>query len=222
MGLTIGYKISTNITPEALIESLQTIRSACMDLPFEEVGEVKRIQITQDIIDTWGELQTKYSWPNNTEKNLAFRDAEMKRLGVSTWEMIEYTCGHWEPGEIISLNLWPGQGCESANFIFVKVKSDADYKCHSFCKTQFSENFVTHHLLVIKILDMFKEMGFDIEVNDEGEFWETRDLRKLAKNINEYTDLLSSLFKICQSQEKICGTSVKSPIETCKNYMKVE
>ena len=63
----------------------------------------------------------------------------------------------------------------------------------SFCKTQYANdarlggwaNFVKAHLSVVAVLDCAKLLGFEVDVQDEGAFWETRDLRVLAEHMGE-------------------------------------
>jgi hypothetical protein len=230
MGLTIHYKVEFQGTARQLQTKLQQIKSACLDLPFEEVGQVKCVKITPDHIKIFKWLQGMLSYPNNGRDNLKMRDLIMDMLGVQTQQMIELGIWHdegnrswqeYEPTTIVSLALWPGEGCESCDLNF--YKRGKVFVCHSFCKTQYATRFVDCHLLVIKLLDMLKEAGFKLNVNDEGNYWETRDLEVLAKNINDYTVLLGSVFgclkQICrESGQKL---SVESPIESCKNLVVV-
>lgn len=232
MGLTIHYNIEFTGTAKQLQAKLEKIRQACMDLPFEQVGEkVKTVKITQKIIDAWNGLQDKYTYPYNTDENLENRDKEMEKLGVTTWQMIESEKMGTQIGEIrekakpttvVSLYLWPGKGCESTELNF--YKKDGKFVCDSFCKTQYAEHFVQCHLLVIQLLDMLKTEGFTmVDIDDEGEYWETKDISVLAKNINESTALISSVLGGLQS--KIKGKTemtIEAPIEKCQNYMKVE
>ena len=89
MGLTIHYNIEFNGTAKQLQAKLEKIRQKCSDLPFEQVGKVKTTKITKKIIDTWSMLQKKYTYPNNTDENIAKRDLIIKNLGVTTWQMVE-------------------------------------------------------------------------------------------------------------------------------------
>lgn len=78
-------------------------------------------------------------------------------------------------------------------------------------------------MLVIKLLDMVQAAGFKVDASDEGKYWETRDLGVLAKNINDYTVLVSGVFdslkQACDESEQ--NLSVQSPIEHCKNLVAV-
>ena len=71
----------------------------------------------------------------------------------------------------------------------------------SFCKTQFANdprcggfnNFVKSHVSVLAILEHMQGLGFNVNVSDEGHFWDTRKLEMLAKNIGEYDAGLAAL-----------------------------
>lgn len=230
MGLTINYTIEFQGTARQLQTKLEQIKSACLDLSFEEVGEVKCVKITRNHIKIFEWLQVMLSYPNNERDNLKMRDLIMDMLGVQTWQMIELGIWHHEgnqsrqehkPTTIVSLALWPGEGCESCDLNF--YKRGKVFVCHSFCKTQYATHFVDCHLIVIKLLDMVQAAGFKVDVSDEGSYWETRDLSVLGKNINDYTALISGVFdslkQSCSESEQ--NLSVQSQIEHCKNLVVV-
>jgi hypothetical protein len=43
------------------------------------------------------------------------------------------------------------------------------------------------------MLDIAKELGFAVKVDDEGDFYKTRDLAVLAKNLGDYNTLVASV-----------------------------
>jgi hypothetical protein len=71
----------------------------------------------------------------------------------------------------------------------------------SFCKTQYAndprlggwDNFQRAHLSVCAILEHLDRIGFKVHVNDEGHFWEKRDLAALANEIGEWDAMLAGL-----------------------------
>lgn len=230
MGLTIHYTVEYDGTSKQLRKKLEKVRQACRDLPFEEVGEkVETVRITRDTIKIWDWLQEKLSYPDNTQDDLNMRNLIMKKLGVTTWRMVEL--GEWKeegnrhwkvvkPTTMVSLYLWPGEGCESAELNFQKIRGK--FRSKSFCKTQYAEQFVKCHMLVVQLLDMMKAEGFEVDVYDEGQYWETRDMKVLAKNINESTAVISSVLGGLKSAAKEKGMVVDAPITECQNYMKVD
>lgn len=230
MGLTIHYTVKFDGTAKQLQKKLERIRQSCLDLPFEEVGEkIETVNITRDIIETWDRLQEMLTHPNNSQDNIAKRDMIMEKLGVTSWRMVELGESrqegnrYWKevrPTTMVSLYLWPGEGCESSELNFQRIRGK--FVCESFCKTQYSEQFVNCHLLVIQLLDMLKAEGFDVDVYDEGEYWETRDMKVLAKSINEFTALLSDVAGGLQAAAQQNGMILEATIEKCQNYMKVD
>lgn len=68
----------------------------------------------------------------------------------------------------------------------------------SFCKTQYASNvsvehFLKCHLLVVRMLDAIRGLGVDIEVSDEGHYWETRDVETLLRSVGEYNELVAGI-----------------------------
>jgi len=59
-------------------------------------------------------------------------------------------------------------------------------------------------------------------VFDEGEYWQTKDLKVLARQINKYTSLLSSFSDQLKEFSKNTGMTYKAEIDKCKNIMKIE
>ena len=226
MGLTVHYTINFNGTQKRLIDKLGTIRNACLDLPFEEVGVVETTKITKNHIKVFNWLQSN-EIPNNTDKNLEMRNLILQMIGTNIEQMIQLgewkheDKRHWKeqkPTTIVQLPLWPGEGCEASDLIF--EKRGKQWICSSFCKTQYATNFVQCHLLVINLFDMLKNEGFEVDIYDEGDYWETRDLKVLGENINESTAMISSM---AETFKKHFGAkNMEAPIDNCKNYMKTE
>ena len=53
-------------------------------------------------------------------------------------------------------------------------------------------------------------------------FWETRDYKILAENINDYTNLLNSISGQLKKAVKGIDMSFKAEIDKCQNFMKVK
>ena len=221
MGLTIHFEASIPIT-ENIIKKLQAVRQKCMDLPFEEVSDVKHQHITKEDIVFYRGLQRRFNYPFNSIENLKHRDQLLEERGLDTWTMIMVDeKKHPQDYETATLDLWAGEGCEGTNLIFSKKRKY--WRCKGFTKTQYAEQFVKCHLLVIRALDLLKEQGFEVKVKDEGHYWKTRDLEVLAQNINDYTTLIKNLFGTITTQlESNNDIKIVAPIEGCENYMVVK
>lgn len=115
---------------------------------------------------------------------------------------------------LIGFTCQPGEGCEPMN-IFVGTYPDGilvdgespqagkrrlmlstplAWTGHAFTKTQYASlpeyggvtNFLRCHLLVIAALDAAKAVGFEIEVDDEGGYWDDRDVQALVRQIGDW------------------------------------
>lgn len=219
MGLTIHYDISFKGGKVLLQKALEQIRQKCLDMPFKEVGEVETKEITKQAWQDFDRLQRKFTYPNNTEENLALRDKFLKdTYGLETWDFI--MAGDMIPTTQVGLFLWPDGGCEDSSLKFLKRGNR--YKCSAFCKTQYAEHFVRSHLLVVSLLDLVKSMkGFTVQVCDEGEYWKTRNIELLAKNINDYTTMIQGIFDSIPEELKGKGMEIESPITDSANYVKI-
>lgn len=190
MGLTVHWDLEFKGTDQEVFAKLQALRTLAEKLPLEEI-----------------EGPAELDYDNFTK---AYRTRNTYE-GWKHWASIQGGfCDGKRIEKAFCLFMWPGVGCEPMNIGLRRFDDSGNWDWHSFCKTQYAEEFVKSHLLVIRILDECKRLGILKEVHDEGDYWETRDLNKLADNINEYTGLIQSLFgKLTQTFGK---ENIKSPI----------
>lgn len=209
MGLTIHYNFKFKGTKEEARNKLLQVKTIAEKLPFKEVG------------DLW-DLDYSKSFNDEEENKKCAKGKE----GDYRWAKIQY-----EPRDIDSsrikisdgkfeglvLMLWAGNGCESTNIGLVS-KDGFNWSGGAFTKAQYAEEFIKCHLLVVKILDVCQSLGILEEVSDEGDYWETRDLKVLGDNITE-----SSLFiEIIGGMIKGLGfDKIESAIDKSKNIVKV-
>jgi hypothetical protein len=224
MGLTIHYTIGFKGNAEELLSKLQLIKNQCMDLLFEEVSNIEHLRYSKEDYLFYQDMEQKTFYPNNTPQNMEKARALYQSRGIDRDALIEYDVYHRtkriQPIEMVNWSVWAGPGCEGSPFNFFKKRTR--WQSHCFTKTQYAEQFVKCHLLVIQVLDLFKEHGFDVKVKDEGHYWETRDLEVLAKNLNDYTGLLVSTLETLSGEAKKVGIIVAAPITECQNYMTVK
>ena len=105
------------------------------------------------------------------------------------------------------LEVWPGEGCETAVFGVLRQqkrippkKGQPDWpycysnrpvwKLSAWCKTYYAaehglEHFVRCHERVIHLLDLWRAGGGRLEIQDEGGFWENRSQQALAAQIGD-------------------------------------
>jgi hypothetical protein len=197
MGLTIHYSLSTDLKkPKEVRQLIETIRQFALDLPFKQVGELNEFadpHNSGDEVERWIRLQAE---GHVETTGYYYRVPARRSFAFSTW---------------------PGQGSEAANFGFslypgflhpqvgkriaTKLRG---WQWSSFCKTQYASNpqyggvpnFVRSHLLVVKVLDFIKQTGLvNVEVSDEGGYWEQRDLKALVQEVGDWSELLAGFTK---------------------------
>ena len=199
MGLTIHYSLATKTpssnTARQLVEQL---RQRALDLPFAEVG---------DVVEFSGD-----------DCNFERHDAGDPNgwLLIQSRVLVErgHDCFCVPPSRVIAFTAWPGEGCEPANFGLnlyprsINVGRDwrsirtglQGWSWHSFCKTQYAscpeyggvEHFLKCHLAVIKMLDHAAKLSMLESVDDEGEYWEQRDLSALAGEVGDCNSLIGA------------------------------
>ena len=208
MGLTIHYRLSFEGTASAALKAVSDLRAEALDLPLIEVSDVVRFKgdeadynkSSQDDEFRWLKIQAG--------EHVDVTPASMKGAGR---EIRQYVI----PTEIIAFSTYPGYGCEEANFGLCRypktiIDSESgkrirtglkEWSWKSFCKTQYANspeagglpNFLKCHLSVIYLLDKAKDMGLLLEVSDEGDFYEDRNVQALAEEVEEWDIMMAGL-----------------------------
>jgi len=174
MGLTVHWGLEFEGTDQEAFEKLQALGTLAEKLPLAKIEGPAELD--------YADFQKAYERGKRYE-------------GWKHWACIQGGfCDGKRIEKAFCLHLWPGEGSEPMNIGLRRLDNSENWDWHSFCKTQYAEEFVKCHLLVIRILDECRRLGILKRVSDEGDYWETRDLSKLAENINEYTDLIQELF----------------------------
>ncbi len=112
-----------------------------------------------------------------------------------------------------------GEGCESTNIGLIS-KDRNNWRGDASTKTQYAEHFYLSHTMVCDILDICRTNGILNDVNDQGQFWETRNPKVLATNINKSTRIIMAMSK--KFSEIFEMGKFKFPIDKNKNFMIVE
>jgi hypothetical protein len=91
----------------------------------------------------------------------------------------------------------PGEKSESANFGLCRYKGIDRWQLTGWCKTQYAakhgvEHFIACHRRIISILDFIRDLGVEVDVTDEGEFWETRSLDRLKQRLGVYDRIVAA------------------------------
>ncbi len=205
MGITIHWELEAPPgDPKAVATKLERVRQACLKLPFREVGKVEHI-------------------PPRTCKAVPKRKKRKDDLYWAVFCAKKYVPtgrGYRDvkPLEVVRLPLLAGEECDTTDLVLARYPGEEGWSGQGNTKTQYATHFVESHLLVIAALDACRAAGILKEVDDEGEFWNTRDMKTLARNINASTDMIRRVY---ENLSRALGGRVASPIETCRNYVRV-
>jgi hypothetical protein len=229
MGLTIHYSLKCSSDDTAVRNCVETLHQLARDLPFKEVGH---------LVDLRGE-----------ECDFGQRDPKdpLRWLLIQARESVQYNprrpqLGSYSvtPRRVIAFTAWPGDGCEQSNIGLCEypdwiidgrhgkqITNLTSWSWSSFCKTQYAsnpryggvKNFLSCHLAVIALLDRAKKLGCLDKVNDEGGFWEQRDVEKLVREVGDWNEMIAAF---CGRLKDALGDGVKMPVADFANFERLE
>jgi hypothetical protein len=201
VGLTIHYKLHSDArSPVEARRLVEELRRRALDLPFAEAEEV--VELAGDACDF--------------EKQDREHPHRWLLIQAGGWLVHDDVHYRVKPKHVIAFGTDPGEDCEQANFGLClypgvlevtdpttgnvrKLRTQLKGWCwSSFCKSQYAsrhglDHFLRCHLCVIPLLDHAKQFGILASVNDEGDFWEKRDVKALAKEVGEWNENMAGL-----------------------------
>ncbi len=213
MGLTIHYSLqSASRSSKKARELVAHLRGRALDLPFERVGDIVELSGAECDLEA-RERDDPLGWLLIQAGEYISRSARgggTKSYSVPPTHVIAVTATPGPGCEAANFGLcrYPAtlEIEEEERFEtgkgFVRSRRRirtglSGWHWSSFCKTQYAsnsdcggvQNFLRCHLAVIKVLDHAKSLGILDEVSDEGDFWENRDVRALAKGVGEWNQM---------------------------------
>lgn len=224
MGLTLHYQLKHSGPETTARRLVHQLHQAALDLPFKEV---------QDIVDLKGEA---------CEFGKRSQEDPLRWLLIQAEDSLKLDEHRWlgvPPSRVIAFETWPGEGCEWANFGFCQYPATLEYegqrlrtklagwRWQSFCKTQYAsdpqcggmENFIRCHLLVVAMLDQAKTLGCLGDVNDEGKFWENRDVKALVNEVGSWNQMIAAFGG---KLKDLLGDGIEMPIANYPNFEHLE
>ena len=216
MGLTIHYELSVseNLTVAVVRELVQRVAQYAETIGCAEVGQVQS----------------------------AAGDDRNAPLFVHVGRPEEGCFGCVAPRCGRLVEVWPGQGCESATFGLcqyarrvlsaigdVPTGFDAGWLFKSRCKTQYAgeqgwKHFLKCHKQIISLLDFWRDLGVRVEVNDEGGYWETRSEEALKERLGQYDGLVAAVAGMFKDAPDVSDSalSLESPIFDYTHFERLE
>jgi hypothetical protein len=233
MGLTIHYSLRTSLRHAADMRLLvETMHQHARHLPFRQIGNVFQ-------------FQNKAADSRQSDEGEGYRWLKIQATASVTVGDERFDV---QPQQLIGFRTSPGEGCEEANFGFCQYPSAVsrpaavgrtrnqktgldDWRWSSFCKTQYASdpgyggvaNFLRCHLSVVKLLDFARSTGLvTVEVQDEGGYWEHRDLEKLAREVGDWNEMIAAVVGTFKDQAEKRGTVLESAIAHFPNFEHLE
>ena len=170
MGLTIHYRIraADTLTDNAIHALTQRARAHALTLGAKQVSQV--IEVESDFPLNW-----------------YFREAG---------DAEQWPAGPLPPqrGWIFSFD--PGADSESVLLGLCRFPNVPCWHWRGWCKTQYAaqhgwEHFLATHRRVLDAIAFWRELGADVQVIDEGGYWETRSETALRAKLGEYDRLVA-------------------------------
>ena len=205
MGLTIHHelRLPRDTPPEKVEEMVKQLQIAATRLPFAKVSPVVR---------TFADGSTELE---KAEPLGMF----FMLLASMLLDAEDPVTGDWDRNALpdgYGFGVDPGEGSETAAFGVAWLPGRDDqfrlipnepptWLWLSHCKTQYASNvsvehFVRCHTAIVALLDEAARLGFDVRVDDEGEYWEDRDVRKLAAKVDDMNHLIAGLAGVPSSR----------------------
>jgi|ERR1035441_2147481 hypothetical protein len=216
MGLTIHYELSVseNLKVAVVRELVQRVARYAEKIGCAEVGQVQS----------------------------AAGDHQNAGLFVQVGRPEDGCFGIIPPEGGWLVDVWPGEGCESATFGLCDYPRLTPYLggwaptgfvrgwlLKSRCKTQYAgehgwQHFLKCHKQIISLLDFWRDLGVQAKVNDEGGYWETRLEEPLKKRLGLYDGLVAAVAGMLKDAPAVSegNLSLESPIFDYANFERLE
>ena len=237
MGLTIHYSFNAQGNDARARTLIKALHQTAQDLPFEYLGET--LDLSGDQCDySKRDREDPLRWLLiQAEAKAEIKDEPLSSGGKPC---VQYQ--RIRPIQMIAFSVWPGEGCEEANFGLCQYPSVIDtersrlstgltgWRWSSYCKTQYASdpgcgglpNFLQCHLSVIALLDKVNELGCLAHVNDEGGFWEKRHLQGLVEQVGSWNEMLAAFAVRLKDLVTDSPMTVESPIADYPNFEPLE
>lgn len=192
MGLTLHYTLSCPSRPATEVRDLvEKLRKHALSLPFQNVSKV--IELTRD--------ECQFRRDNKGDPH-AWLKVQTIRFQVEEDGDVIRSTTESNPIHIIAFTVQPGEGSEPANFGLCQYPRKTGWSWSSFCKTQYASNpsvgdvanFLKCHLGLTAVLDKAREMEILGEVNDEGKYWQNRDVEALVKEVGMWNRMIAGFY----------------------------
>lgn len=184
MGLAVHWTFKVEASPEVAAEKMHALRAAAERQSFAELGPV---------VEAWADKHPQ------EEEAIADRAWAMS-AGLRTIPMPDQpgAVGRVAPTHVIAFRA-ANPGTEDAVFGLASYPNMPGYHFAAGCGTQGAyrrggaPTFLAAHRAVIAVLDSARTLGISLTVADDGEFWMSRDPKRLLDKFAEWQTLATAL-----------------------------
>lgn len=204
MGITIHWDLSLKGDKETLKAKLEAAISKFIEIGIKStrliefefpacVDAFRSGMVEKMLAEKYPDAANMIGWYYIQATPLNVGPSKFKSISIQNGKPVETI--HEDPGEpmpweCLGFGNLIMAGCEPMNIALKNSRANPSaWLGHSFCKTQYAHDFEKAHLLVCKGLDILKELGFEIRVEDEAGFYGTGDQQELFKQ-KEIMDVL--------------------------------
>jgi hypothetical protein len=191
MGLTIHYtmRLPSDRSRAEVLTRLAAVRARAAEQPVEYVSPV--FDISDGVISDDEETKRAQYWLMHASEYVAdpyVEEGKPRYIG--------------DPESTIGFTVYPGEGSEPATFALLRRRCETDGSEEWYwwcaCKTQYAcnegeDHFVAVHTSLIAMLDAALEAGLELDVHDEGDYWETRSRGKLLGHVRKMNHIVAAL-----------------------------
>lgn len=218
MGLVISYHLSLTATVDEAREVVLALRSLALNLPFAQVDEFVELQGENCILDMY-DLDDPYVF--------------LKLRGVKVVDRTKTTVFGRDASYLMAFDTLPGQGSETAAFGLAThsaISEVNDWIWTGFCKTQYAsnpeyggrENFLRCHLAIVTLLDEAQKFGIQCEVDDQGNYWETRSVPVLTAALSAENVFMATTMGAIKDAIDPAEATLEAPILEYPNFEHLE
>lgn len=215
MGLHLNFelRLSANTAPAAVVEILRELRTFMLTQPFATVSQLLAVCDSDESIAPRRQALRLYAGIVATP-----HDEDRPPLTG-------------DPDSAIGFFVNPGQGCETAFFALLRrhdasgVPADWYWQCS--CKTQYASavsdaHFITCHTSLINVLDHASQLGLHVVVGDEGHYWETRDTKRLLREVGYMNHLVARVVGALSDAMGNANARIQAPIIEHPRFERLE
>jgi hypothetical protein len=179
MGITIHYKVAFDGCEDCMVEALNDL---AVKFAKANLGvDISPVIRSGSIMPHTKDFKNREMF-NKLVKDVQAKYHDLSEGRVSWFLQLGIPFGDEKCLQIIGISVVIMNGCEPFNLPFYEYEP-GKWKVACFTKTQWADDFVKAHLTVCTLLDIMKQSGFKIEVSDEADYYQTRDLTILNENM---------------------------------------